>query len=117
MKLKKLKSIITYGYVKEEDGVYTAICVNMSIFAQGKTVEEAIENVMQAVGDYIEYVLEKHPEESEKYLNRPAPIEYIREFKKGIQSLQRLIDSEKLTIPRTKSFVPVMNFAEEISFA
>ena len=115
---RKNKRIIAFGYVKEEDGIYTAICVNMGLFGQGKTPEQALKKVIKAVVSYVSYVLEKYPNESDKFLNRPAPAHYIEEYKQGIKSLKKL--TELKYRPRTEpysTFLPVRNFAEKISFA
>lgn len=117
MKSPKIKKIIAYGYIKKEDGIYTAICVNMGLFGQGETPEEALENVIQATESYIDYVLEKHPEDFERHFNRPAPYSFVNEFKRGLANIQKLVES-KSSVPRqSRMFFPVTNFAQEISLA
>lgn len=120
---RRTKGIIAYGYVKEEDGIYTAICVNMGLFGQGKTPEQALKKVIKAVLSYVTYVFEEHPDKSEKFLNRPAPANYVEEYNQGIKSL-RIESLKKRTQPKEnqlrqpyKSFIPVRTFAEEVSYA
>jgi hypothetical protein len=91
---KTNKRIIAFGYVKEEDGIYTAICVNMSLFGQGKTPEQALRKVLKAVGSYVNYVRERHPDEVDKFLDRPAPAHYVEEFKQGIKVRQKNADKK-----------------------
>jgi len=111
-------NIIAFGYVKEQDGVYTAICVNMGLFGQGKTPEQALNRVLKAVTSYVAYVLERHPDEREKFLNRPVSANFVKEYKEGIRGLRRLTES-KVCKPRQSSisFIPVRSFAEKVSFA
>lgn len=112
------KKIIAYGYVKEEGGIYTAICVNMGLFGQGKTPEEALKKVLKAVTSYVNYVFDRHPNECEKYLNRPAPTEFIAEFEQGIRNLKGLVKSKQCKPrPSYNTFIPVRNFAEKVSYA
>ena len=119
-------NIIAFGYVKEENGIYTAICVNMSLFGQGKTPEQALKKVIKAVFSYVAYVLEKYPDEYEKFLNRPAPASYVKEYKKGIKEecKQGIKSLEKRSESKTyhtrqpyNDFIPVRTFAEKVSFA
>lgn len=111
-------NIIAFGYVKEQDGVYTAICINMGLFGQGKTPEQALKKVLKAVDSYVAYVHERHPDEYEKFLNRPAPANYIEEFKRGIESLKRRTQPKESQLRRPyKSFIPIRTFAEEVSYA
>ncbi len=115
---KTNKRIIAFGYVKEEDGIYTAICVNMSLFGQGKTPEQALRKVLKAVGSYVNYVHERHPDEVDKFLNRPAPAHYVEEYKEGIRILKRLTESKNCKSTQSySSFIPVRSFAEKVSYA
>lgn len=113
----KNKKVVAYGYIKEEDGIYTAICVNMGLFGQGKTPDSALNKVINAVLDYVEYIHKEHPDECEKYLNRPAPYEFVREYKRGIDNLKKLAETKNCTPRQPHTFIPIRNFAEKISFA
>lgn len=126
MKTKK-QGIIAFGYVKEEDGVYTAICVNMGLFGQGKTPEEALKKVIKAVDSYVAYVRERHPDEVDKFLNRFAPANYVEEFKEGINNLRKLMQTkhnipkqpDKISIPFRSFYEPIRlkSLAKTVSFA
>jgi len=118
MKRKKI-TIFAFGYIKEEDGIYTAICINMGLFGQGKTPEEALKKVKKAVASYIVYVFEKHPDEYKKYLNRPAPMNFINEFEQGFKNLLKELSKPKQCKPIPSfNFIPFGNrFAENISLA
>jgi predicted RNase H-like HicB family nuclease len=116
--MKQNKPIIAVGYIKEEEGIYTAICVNMALFGQGKTPEEAYDRVHKAIVSYIKYIFDKHPDEYEKYLNRFAPTEFIAEFEQGIKNLRELIKPKQYK-PRLpyNTFIPIRNFAEKVPYA
>lgn len=116
MKRKKIE-ITAFGYTKEEDGIYTAICINMSLFGQGKTPEEALKKVIKAIDSYINFVLEKHPNERKKYLYRPAPANLIREYKQGIKNLEKLMESKRYQARQPYKFIPERTFVETASFA
>lgn len=120
------KDIIAFGYVKKQDGTYTGICINMGLFGQGKTPEEALNKVLKAVASYVTYVFDTHPDKWEKFLNRPAPANYVEEYKRGMkEEYRRAIESlkkrtqSKETQPKQpySSFIPVRTFAEEVSHA
>lgn len=101
MKPCKKKKIIAFGYVKKEDGVYTAICVNMGLFGQGDTPEEALDNVMRATESYIDYILENHPDDCEKYFNRPLPISLLASPKGALYIMKIRPGAEHLNIHHT----------------
>jgi predicted RNase H-like HicB family nuclease len=111
------RKIIAFGYVKEEEGVYTAICVNMGLFGQGKTPEEAIRKVIKAVDSYVAYVFEKHANECDKYLNRPAPADFVKEFKEIIRTQLELTKLKQCQPKPSYNFFPLRTFAEKVSFA
>lgn len=117
MKPSKNKKIVAYGYIKKEDGVYTAICVNMGLFGQGNSSEEALDKVFQAIDSYINYIREKHPDEHEKYFNRPAPHNFVSEFRRGIANLKKLSDTKTCAPIWPNTFTPIRSFAEPISLA
>jgi hypothetical protein len=114
---RKNKKIIAYGYVKKEEGVYTAICINMGLFGQGKTPEEALKKVIKAVVSYVSYILEKHPDECEKYLRRPAPANLVEEFAQLIKVQKKLTKSKQCQPRQFDNFSPFRTFAETVSFA
>jgi predicted RNase H-like HicB family nuclease len=117
MKKKIKKRIVAFGYIKEEEGIYTAICVNMGLFGQGKTPDEAVEKVKKAVVSYVKFVLAKHPDECEKFLNRPAPVNLINEFVQSIKNPKESKTSTSCLLKQSHIFIPNNYFAEAISFA
>jgi hypothetical protein len=114
---KKDRGIIAFGYVKRDGQVYTAICVNMNLFGQGKTPEVALKKVLQAVVSYVGYILENHPDDCAKFLNRPAPQDYLEEFERGLEELKKLKSQPCPPKQRYHIPIPVINFAQNVSFA
>lgn len=58
--------------IEKEDNWYVSHCLELGIASQGKTVEEAIANIKEAVELYLEHA---EPEELEKLkTKREAPI-------------------------------------------
>ena len=118
MKMKKNKKrIVAFGYIKEEEGIYTAICVNMGLFGQGKTPDEAFEKVKKAVINYVKVVFEEFPNECEKFLNRPAPMNLVNEFMHIIKNPKKSKTSIGCLPKQSHIFIPNNYFAEAIPFA
>lgn len=115
-RLKEIK-IYAYGYIKEEDGVFTAICVNMGIFGQGNTPDEAYDGLINATDAYVKYILEKHPDDLDKYFNRLAPAKFVKEYTRGIENLQKMLKARSCAPRQPRTFIPVRNFAQAISYA
>ncbi len=70
--------LLNISLVKEPEGGYSAICTDLDIASQGESIEEAIENVKEALELYIESAQELGimPEVKEKL--------GIREFNEGM---------------------------------
>lgn len=83
-----------YGYFRKDEDVYTAIIVNLSLFAEGRTPQEALDRLKGAFEAYIEFVLVKHPDQVEKYLNRPVEQEYIDEFSAILENFKRSVGQQ-----------------------
>ena len=111
------KQVVAVGYIKEEDGIFTAICVNLGTFGQGKTPEAAVRKLHKSTTYYLDYVSEEHPDNWEKYLNRPAPPDLLKEFMAGLEQLAKLSKPKSRLATTRKPFVPVRSFAESISVA
>lgn len=46
--------------IKEEEGGYSSLCIDLNVASQGETVEEAKAMLIEAVEGYIEVSLEKN---------------------------------------------------------
>lgn len=74
------KYIHVIGYVKPERNGYVAICVNLSLFAQGRTQTSALNKLRKAIDIYLRQAAKNYADEWEKYTNRPAPKSILAEF-------------------------------------
>ena len=120
MKPKSMpKQVTAFGYVRFEDGVYTAICVNLGLFAQGNTPEKAIKKIQKDICRYLEFVSTHHQVDWEKFLNRPAPKEFIDEFKRGLADMKKLAETKPANrgSQRQRYSIPSQTFAQEIPLA
>ena len=63
---------------QEEDGGYSAICLDLDVATQGETREEAEANLKEAVDLYLESVSENGAED--EFIPRPAPLELWEEY-------------------------------------
>jgi len=46
--------------IKEEDGGYSSLCIDLDVASQGETIEEAKAMLVEAVEGYIEVSIEKN---------------------------------------------------------
>jgi hypothetical protein len=75
-----VKPIIFRGYIKEEDGHWVAVCIDLNIVAQGDTPDEARDECQTLIIGYLDYVCSTYPDDFHLYVQRPAPKEFFDEF-------------------------------------
>jgi predicted RNase H-like HicB family nuclease len=68
------------GYTKPEGDGFVAICVDLDIVAQGKTLKEATQICSELIEEYIAFVLENYPDKIQQYIPRLAPEEIVAEY-------------------------------------
>lgn len=68
-----MKEFIFHGIVQKEEDCYTAICLELDIATEGNSLEEARENLKEAVEVYIESVIADN--EEEEFIPRAVPEE------------------------------------------
>jgi len=57
--------------VKQEDDLYSALCLELDVASCGETEEEAIAGLQDAIETYVQYML---AEGRENEIYRPAPV-------------------------------------------
>jgi predicted RNase H-like HicB family nuclease len=62
------------GLVKKSGKYYVALCLELNVASQGKTLAEAKKMLQEACEEYLSYAKE------EKVKIRPASVEILREF-------------------------------------
>lgn len=64
--------------VKKGRKDYVALCLELDVASSGSTIREAIENLTDAVKEFLEYVREEGLEQ--EMVPRPVSIEALRDF-------------------------------------
>jgi len=59
--------------IEKEDGLYSALCLELNVASQGKTLAETEKNIREAIELYLEDVYEAGDEKD--FIPRPAPVE------------------------------------------
>lgn len=92
-----MRKLHLHSLIEKEDELYSAICLELNVASQGKTIDEAKNNLQEAVELYLEDVLEAGDEE--EFIPRPAPAE---EWVKFFEAKAKLLAKElpKLTLPK-----------------
>ena len=74
-----MKKLDLHVLFEKEDDIYAALCLELDVASQGKSLEEARSNIREAVETYIEDVLNAGDED--EFIPRPAPPEeWIKYF-------------------------------------
>ena len=76
----KKKEFTEYGYIKKEGKIYTAICVSMSLFGQGKTKKEALKKLNKSIRSYFEYLEERYKKDYRRHLPESLPLQFQEEY-------------------------------------
>jgi predicted RNase H-like HicB family nuclease len=85
--MKKKPKVVLHNLIEKEGNLYAAICLELNVASQGKTAEEAIENLKEAVELFLETVYEDG--EEDQFIPRPASEEdWIRYFQTEVKVLQ-----------------------------
>ena len=53
-----MDKLLLHGLIQKENGLYSALCLELDVASQGKTVSEAKKNLQEAVEVYLEDVIE-----------------------------------------------------------
>ncbi len=67
------KKLLLHTLIEKEGEIYSAICLELNVASQGRSIQEATANLREAVELYLEDVYEAGDEE--KFIPRPAPME------------------------------------------
>jgi predicted RNase H-like HicB family nuclease len=68
------------GFTKPEGKGFVAICIDLDIVAQGKTMQEATEVCGELIQEYIAFVMHNFPDKVHDYIPRLSPSEIIEEY-------------------------------------
>ena len=81
--------------IEKEDNLYSALCLELNVASQGKTLAETEKNIREAIELYLEDVYEAGDEKD--FIPRPAPVEeWLKFFRKSAEGIkQELIRDKK----------------------
>lgn len=79
---------------KEQDGSWYAICLNLNIFVQADTCEQAREKLHSAIMDYIKVAVEDHGQHLKDLIPRRAPLYFY--FIYYMYKIRELFSSENM---------------------
>lgn len=94
-----MDKVILHSIIEKEKNLYSALCLELDVASQGRTVEEAKKNLKEAVAVYLEDVLQSG--EAKDFIPRPAPrAEWIKFFKAEAKALGKKLKN----LPLRKHF-------------
>ena len=77
-----------HGLIEKEGNLYSALCLELDVASQGETIQEAKQNLKEAVELYLETVYEEGDER--EFIPRPAPVEeWLKYFEVQARALSR----------------------------
>ena len=83
-----MDKVILHSIIEKEKDMYSALCLELDVASQGRTIEQAKKNLKEAVAVYLEDVI--HSGEVKNFIPRPAPrAEWIKFFKAEANALGR----------------------------
>ena len=81
-----MHKVILHSVIEKEKDMYSALCLELDVASQGKTITEARKNLQEAVAVYLEDVIQAG--EAKGFIPRPAPrAEWIKFFKAEAKAL------------------------------
>jgi len=85
-----------HNLIEKEGDLYSAVCLELNVASQGKTIEEAKKNLQEAVELYLEDVLEAGDEQ--EFIPRPASKEeWIKFFEAEAKYMAKELSKTSLS--------------------
>lgn len=89
--------------IEKENNLYSALCLELNVASQGRTIKATEKNIREAVELYLEDVYESGDEKD--FIPRPAPVkEWLKYFAKQADDLKNKIKTNHIR-PRLKEVV------------
>ena len=90
-----MNKLTLHNIIEKENSLYSALCLELDVASQGKTIEEAKKNLQEAVEVYLEDVIQS--DEGKDFIPRPAPrAEWIKFFKAKVKALGKKLKNYSL---------------------
>ena len=87
-----MDKLTLHSIIEKENGLYSALCLELDVASQGKTAIEAKKNLQEAIELYLEEVIEA--KEEKDFIPRPAPrSEWIKFFKAEAKALGKKLQT------------------------
>lgn len=64
-------------FVKEEDGQYASLCLELDVASCGNTKKEAIVSLRNAIAEYLEFMVSEGREDE---VYRPVPMNELKDY-------------------------------------
>ncbi len=84
----KTEPLDLHVLIEKEGRLYSALCLELDVVSQGRTIDEAKKNIVEAVELYLQSVYEDGDEK--EFIPRPAPIEeWLKYFQAMTHRMQK----------------------------
>lgn len=85
-----MKEVDLHILIEKEDDLYSALCLELNVASQGTTIEDAKQNIREAIELYLEDVIESGDEKD--FIPRPASeVEWLKYFKAQAKNLKDVL--------------------------
>ncbi|MEW6609194.1 MAG: hypothetical protein AB1414_17415 [bacterium] len=100
-----MRRLHLHNLIEKEGDIYSAVCLELNVASQGKTMEETRRNLQEAVELYLEDVLESGDEQ--EFIPRPASMEeWIKFFDAEAKFMAK--ELPKTTSPKKIKFEEIV---------
>src|SRR5277367_4897619 len=90
-----MDKLTLHSIIEKENGMYSALCLELDVASQGKTAMKAKKNLQEAIELYLEEVIES--KEEKDFIPRPAPSsEWIKFFKSEAKVWNKKLKNSRL---------------------
>ncbi|MCK4818413.1 hypothetical protein KA005_21765 [bacterium] len=79
MQERHARKLILRGYVRPKRDYYLAVCIDLNLVAQGRTVHEALESLKEAMEGYLEEI-DANPEFYKETIPRKSPKSFYLQY-------------------------------------
>lgn len=81
--------------IEREGDLYSALCLELNVASQGRTIKEAERNIKEAVNLYLEDVYKS--DDQKDFIPRSAPVrEWLKYFRKEAEGLSAEIKTGRI---------------------
>lgn len=89
-----MKRLILHSLLEKKKDRYTALCLELDVATEGRSIEEAKANLKEAVLGYLEDVVVAGDEKD--FIPRPAPLEeWIKFFRAESNQLKKQLEQKQ----------------------